>query len=420
MQTSQTQLIAHDEGGSLVVVLTCCHLPILLLDTTAEKGMRRKCLCIGTGGTIASEVTRGGLAPTRTDLFFRRIRSHPSLTSPSELTSSSVSFDSPVQTTLVGKNTLYPTLITPDLDDDGRSVEYEILDLDRHMDSSEMTPSEWNTIASLVYENWQAYDGFVILSGTDTLAYTAAILSFLFHSAGKPIVVTGAQIPLSRPRSDGWTNLLDSLFVAGVLPYAGVGIVFNHQVLHGCRATKTSPNLFAAFTSPCVPALINLNVKITSDTALPLRSSASPPPLVDLYADPTVIAVHVYPGMTGSLLEAQVASVPTCRAVILSAYGSGNLPLDEKNGLLDSLKRLVEREVLVVVISQCAIPNVYPLYTQGRTLLSIGVLPGYDLTHEAAFAKLIWLVSRPEISFQEKQELFETPVTGEMTIDAGV
>ncbi|WWD22584.1 hypothetical protein CI109_107077 [Kwoniella shandongensis] len=387
---------------------------------TRDKSLRRKCLCIGTGGTIASEVTRGGLAPTRTDLFFRRIRQHPSLTSPSEFTDSSVSFDSPVHTTLVGRNTLFPALITPDLDDEGRSVEYEILDLDRHMDSSEMTPSEWNTIASLVYENWDAYDGFVILSGTDTLAYTAAILSFLFHSAGKPIVVTGAQIPLSRPRSDGWTNLLDSLFVAGVLPYAGVGIVFNHQVLHGSRATKTSPNLFAAFTSPCVPALINLNVKITLDTALPLRSTTPPPPLIHLHSDPTVVAVHIYPGMTGSLLEAQVDAVPTCRAIILSAYGSGNLPLDEKNGMLVSLKRLVEREVLVVVISQCAIPNVYPLYAQGRTLLSIGVLPGYDLTHEAAFAKLIWLVSQPKLTFKEKQELFETPVVGEMSVDSGV
>ncbi|WWC64994.1 uncharacterized protein I303_107608 [Kwoniella dejecticola CBS 10117] len=388
-----------------------------MASTNAENEPRRSICCIGTGGTIASEPTAGGLAPTRQDTFFRRIRSHPSLTSPAHFDSSSVSFSSPVHTVQVGKNVKYPKLITPELDDNGISVEYEILDLDRHLDSSEMTPSEWNIIAELVHQNWDNYDGFVILSGTDTLAYTAAILSFLFNKAGKPIIVTGAQIPLSRPRSDGWTNILDSLFVTGTLDFAGVGIVFNHQLLKGTRATKSSPNLFGAFTTPCVPPLINFNVKITYDTSAPLpkRSSNPLPPLLRLLTDPSVLSMHIYPGMTGSLLEAQIAAVPTCKAVIISAYGSGNLPINEHSGVLQSLKRMVEKEILVVVISQCGIPNVYPLYTQGRTLLSIGVLPGYDLMHEAAFAKLIWLVSRPELSFKERQELFETPIAGEMS-----
>ncbi|WWC72785.1 uncharacterized protein I206_106749 [Kwoniella pini CBS 10737] len=386
--------------------------------SSSAEAPRRLICCIGTGGTIASEPTAGGLAPTRQDSFFRRIRSHPSLTSPIHFDSSSVSFSSPVNTIQVGKNIKYPRLITPELDDNGISVEYEILDLDRHLDSSEMTPSEWNIIAELVYENWNNYDGFIILSGTDTLAYTAAILSFLFNKAGKPIIVTGAQIPLSRPRSDGWTNILDSLFVTGTLDFAGVGIVFNHQLLKGARATKSSPNLFGAFSTPCVPPLINFNVKITYDTStnLPKRSSTPPPPLLKLLTDPSVLSIHIYPGMTGSLLEAQIIAVPTCKAVIISAYGSGNLPINEKSGILESLKRMVEKEILVVVISQCGIPNVYPLYTQGRTLLSIGVLPGYDLMHEAAFAKLIWLVSRPELSFKQRQELFETPIAGEMSL----
>lgn len=95
--------------------------------------------------------------------------------------------------------------------------------------------TDWNKIAELIYQNWNEYDGFVVLSGTDTLAYTSSILSFLFAEAGKPIVVTGAQIPLREPRSDGWYNLLESLLVAGTLPYAGVGVVFYHQFLQGCR-----------------------------------------------------------------------------------------------------------------------------------------------------------------------------------------
>ncbi|GFZ51285.1 LOW QUALITY PROTEIN: hypothetical protein JCM24511_09045 [Saitozyma sp. JCM 24511] len=405
----------------------------------------RRILMIGTGGTIASEPTPSGLAPLRSDTFFRRIRHHPQLSDPLHTVP-------PTPSVQVGPNTRYPQLITPELDEQGSTVRYEILDLDRHMDSSEMTPAEWNTIARLVEENWERYDGFVILSGTDTLAYTASILTFLFTNAGKPIVVTGAQVPLSQPRSDGWTNILDSLFVAGILPYAGVGVVFHHQVFHGARATKTSPNLFAAFQSPCVPPLINLNVKImwrdrprrntssspssiiiivtpmppraqapefgptTHEPSLPPRTPSLPPRLVPLVTSPTVLSCSIHPGITGTLLSAQIDAVPTCRAVILSAYGSGNLPINPASGVLDALKGAVEKEILVVVISQCGIPNVYPLYTQGRTLLSIGVLPGYDLTHEAAFAKLLWLVSRKDLSFAQRQALFQSPVAGEMTL----
>lgn len=196
----------------------------------------RKVLIIGTGGTIASEPTLNGYSPLRNDSFFRRIRQHPQLTDPNlPGTATPTHFSSNVDTRQVGPNTLYPELVTPPLSDDGLRVVYEILDLDKHMDSSEMTPAEWNLIAGLVEENWDKHDGFIILSGTDTLAYTASILTFLFTNPGKPILVTGAQIPLSQPRSDGWTNLLDSLYVAGVLNFAGVGVVFNHQVLQGSR-----------------------------------------------------------------------------------------------------------------------------------------------------------------------------------------
>ncbi|EIW69292.1 hypothetical protein TREMEDRAFT_68620 [Tremella mesenterica DSM 1558] len=371
-------------------------------------------LIIGTGGTIASDPTPEGLTPLRNDTFFRRIRQHPLLSD------STQDFSSQVFTTIVGRNTLYPRLRTPPLDEYGSRVEYEILDLDRHVDSSEMTPSDYNNIASLVYENWDKYDGFVILSGTDTLAYTSSILTFLFINAGKPLVVTGAQIPLSLPRSDGWTNLLDSLLVAGVLPYSGVGVVFHHQVFRGCRATKISPNFFAAFESPCIPTLINLNVKITYSTDLTTRSSLPPPPLVHLLTSPAVLSCIIHPGITGTLLSAQIHALPTCKAVILSAYGSGNLPLDPSNGVLKALEDAVSMEILVVVISQCPVPNVYPLYTQGRTLLDIGVLPGNDLTHEAAFAKLLWLVSRDDLNFKDRQKLFEVSIAGEMTNTSNV
>lgn len=116
------------------------------------------------------------------------------------------------------------------------------------------------------------------------------------------------------------------------------------------------------------------------------------------------------------MLAAQIHSMPTCRAVIIAAFGSGNLPTKEETGVLQALEAAVKREILVVVISACYRPNIYPLYALGVRLLSIGVLPGFDMTHEAAFAKLIWLVSRKELNFKQRQELFETPIAGEMTV----
>lgn len=145
-----------------------------------------------------------------------------------------------------------------------------------------------------------------------------------------------------------------------------------------CRATKTSPNLFNAFSSPCVPPLINLNVKISEsllllplasadwraradalaahEPSLPPRTSALPPRILPLAVNPTVLSCSIHPGITGTLLKAQIEAVPSCRAVILSAYGSGNLPINPSSGILDALRGAVEKEILVVVISQCACP----------------------------------------------------------------
>ncbi|KAL7420925.1 hypothetical protein Q5752_004879 [Cryptotrichosporon argae] len=378
-------------------------------------------LVLSTGGTIASEPSPQGYAPMAEplarDAFYRRIRRHPQLSSaplPHPHPAHGDAAEDEVVKTPVGRHLRYPALRTPELDEKGAVVEYEILDLENHMDSSEMGPGDWNKIAELVNEHWAEYEGFVVLSGTDTLAYTASVLSFLFADAGKPIIITGAQIPLREPRSDGWQNLLESLFVAGTLPFAGVGVVFFHQVLQGCRSTKSSPNLLNAFSTPCVPPLITMNVKINMQPNLPGRSRARPT-VIPLIPTPTVLSCAIYPGITGAVLSAQIESMPACRAVIITAFGSGNLPVKEETGVLQALEEAVKRGVLVVVISQCHIPNIYPLYALGVKLLSIGVLPGYDMTHEAAFAKLIWLVSRTDLTFEQRQEMFVTPLVGEMS-----
>jgi lysophospholipase len=227
------------------------------------EGREHRVLVLGTGGTIASERTAEGFKPLNEkkarDAFYRRIARHPQLSD----ADACGDFDN-IAATKVGRNTRYPPLRTPSLDEHGNTVVYEILDLEHHMDSSEMTPKDWNIIAALLHENWDNYEGFVVLSGTDTLAYTASVLTFLFVDAGKPITVTGAQIPLREARSDGWYNLLESLIVAGCLPYAGVGVCFNHEVLQGCRATKSSPNLLHAFETPSVAPWIRLNVRISA------------------------------------------------------------------------------------------------------------------------------------------------------------
>ncbi|KAI5480302.1 putative Asparaginase [Pseudohyphozyma bogoriensis] len=371
--------------------------------------MNGRVLCLNSGGTISSFETANGLEPKAGNGFISLLRSSPQICD--------AAAESPlplVDAEAMKPHKVYPPVVTPLRTPEGVQVAFELLELERFIESSELRDSDMITISQIIRDHWDLFDGFVVLHGTDTLAYTASFLSFVFAGAGKPIVLTGAQIPLSRPRSDAWSNIIESLLIAGTLPYSGVGLAFNHQLLCATRAKKASPEKFSAFKTPLAPPLIEFNVNIEISPLLPPRHSKPLPPALALKSDLRILSVFLYPGMYGDAIQAQLDAVPECKALIVSAFGMGHLPIKEGAGVLKVLEGAIKRGVMVVLLSQCFAPNVEAAYSLGRVLEDIGVISGRDMTHEAAYTKLLWIFSQDDLDSAAKTQLFLTPVAGEM------
>lgn len=278
------------------------------------------------------------------------------------------------------------------------------------IDSSNMTPADWQRIADDIADNYEKYDGFVVLHGTDTMAYTSSALSFMFENLAKPVIVTGSQIPFSQLRSDGQVNLLNSLFIAANYPINEVGLFFNNQLFRGNRAIKAFADGFNAFESPNMPPLLEagINIKLVAgslsepdDCALRL-SSITPQPIG---------VVHLYPGIATELIE-NVIKQPV-KALIIKSYGVGNAPQDEK--LLESLKHANEKGIIIVNCSQCIKGKVnMGGYATGASLSHCGVVSGQDMTLEATLTKLHYLLSNVE-DVHEIKKLLLLNLRGELS-----
>ncbi|KAM0751826.1 putative asparaginase, partial [Meredithblackwellia eburnea MCA 4105] len=371
-------------------------------------------LCINTGGTISSFDSPEGLAPVGGSRFHALLRSNPQI----------CDLSAPQEASLLNSSDfvqgrVLESITTPIHLADGRPLVVDMLELVRFIESPEITVQDYNQLIDLIKNNWDCYNGFIILHGTDTLAYTASVLGYVFHKVGKPIVLTGSQesqIPISCARSDGWGNFVESCVAAGTLDWSGVGVVFQHRLLNGTRATKVSPNLLAAMESPNFPPVAEFNVNITmaKSAARSHRRPVSPVSIVGISTKTRIRVCHIYPGISGSALRAQIENDNCCEAVILAAFGSGNVPISPESGFLTAVKWAIKRGVFVVVVSQCRYPDVIPIYPLGRMLLSIGVVPGYDLTLEAAFGKILWLFSQ-DLTTEERSRLFQTPIANDLT-----
>jgi L-asparaginase len=284
--------------------------------------------------------------------------------------------------------------------------EYEPL-----LDSANARPSDWLRIARDLAQHRHHYDGFVVLHGTDTMAYTASALAFLLRGLGKPVVVTGSQIPLGVLRSDGRQNLLTAVLVAAREDVREVCLVFGSHVLRGCRAVKASASGFEAFASPNLPPLGMAGVEITVD---PGRLRAPEPGVAELPTalDAPVNLLRLYPGMPASLLRSALAE-PT-RGLILEAYGAGTVPAADGE-LLEVLAEGAARGVVVGVVSQCVDGRVdLNAYATSAPLLRAGAVGGLDMTTEAAYAKLVVLLSEGHAP-DRVRALFGQDLAGELT-----
>jgi len=273
---------------------------------------------------------------------------------------------------------------------------FELLELEPLIDSANITPAHWQRLAALLAEHWDHYQGFVILHGTDTMAYSAGALAFMLGACKKNVLFTGAQVPLGLPGSDAADNLRQALTLAVGPRIPDVSLVFNDRLLRGSRIRKVSSKRFAAFDSPNEAPLGNLTNTATLHHQRMLSADAAsraPQLAAQLNFQPGAVALlTLHPCMPSALYDALLAD-PKCRAVVLQSYGAGNIPSRDQ-AFNAFLCRARARNKVLVNISQCLDGGVSPgTYAASASLQEQGVLNGGDMTPEAAFCKLHWLIA---------------------------
>lgn len=282
------------------------------------------------------------------------------------------------------------------------------------LDSSDMTPAHWQMIAADILANYARYDAFVVLHGTDTMAYTAAALSFMLPDLGKPVIVTGSQIPLAEMRSDGHDNLLNALYIAAYHPVAEVGLFFHHQLLRGNRATKINARGFNAFASLNCGPLLTVGIDVQPGIR-PVRELHSQLPQFQPVQHKAIAVLTLYPGI--DLTLAQHLLQQPLDGLILQTFGAGNAP--QQPLLLNALRNAHERGVVLVNHSQCAQGGVnMGGYAGGHALAECGLVSGGDMTLEATLTKLHALLSRSGERAQiiaSTRTLMEKSLCGELT-----
>lgn len=287
-------------------------------------------------------------------------------------------------------------------------VEFD--EFDPVIDSSNATPRTWSHIAEAIFSRRNEYDGFVVLHGTDTMAYTASALSFLLPGFDKPVVVTGSQVPMGVARSDGRQNLIGALQVAAYGQIREVSLLFGSKVMRGNRATKVDANGLEAFDSPSLPALATLGARIEIDS----RVGAPPeraPRLLNCGLT-HVAAVRLFPGIEAHVL--QNLCRPPLQGLVIEAYGAGNGPTADE-AFIGAIHDATAAGVVVVIVTQCLRGSVAPrAYATGSALLDAGATPGYDLTTEAALTKLAVLLGEG-LPAEEVRTLMTTDLAGELT-----
>jgi len=265
-----------------------------------------------------------------------------------------------------------------------------VMELDPLIDSSNATPDTWCTIARILYEHRDDHAGFVVLHGTDTMAYTSSALSFLLPAFGKPVVVTGSQIPIARARSDGRQNLICALQVAARSDIPEVSLLFGELLLRGNRATKIDAFGLDAFDSPRCAPLAKVGVDIAVNHSL-IRWPYGEPGLHAGQLAP-VAAVRLFPGFSASIL-ANVCK-PPLRGLVIEAYGAGNGPSNDPE-FLAAIEAATSQGIVVVVVTQCVRGWVQPgAYATGSAMMRAGAVPGFDMTSEAALTKLAVLLGQ--------------------------
>ena len=294
----------------------------------------------------------------------------------------------------------------------------EAISFKEPIDSSNMNTSYWVEIVEIIERNYKSKDGFVVLTGSDTMSYTSSAISFMIENLAKPIVFTGSQLPIGDLRTDAKENLITAVQIAASIDETTnepnlkeVGLYFEYKLYRANRTTKINAEQFEAFTSPNYPPLAesgvhlkfseNITQHITGDGKFTIRKN-----LVD-----AIVILKLFPGITKTTVES-ILNIPDLKGVILEAYGSGNAPTEK--WFINLLKNALQRGLHIVDVTQCVGGSVIlGHYETSIQLQKIGLISGKDITTESAVAKLMYLLGE-KVSKEKFKTIFETPLRGEI------